>query len=79
MSGQSNFPWLYGKITNRVGNTATEGGIDIAEQVGIPITALGAGTVQGAGPCTLASGGSCGGDVVTVRTNIPGLGEADYY
>ena len=77
--GQKNFPWLYGRITQRKGQAADEGGIDIALRAGTTITALGDGTLVGAGPCTFHGGGSCGGDVVTVRTKVPGLGEADVY
>lgn len=72
--------WLdFSKITNRVGQTSDEGGIDVTVPAGTPITALADGKLVGRGPCTFAGGGSCGGNVVTEQTNVPGLGLSDLY
>jgi len=69
----SPFPWLdFNKITQRKGQAPDEGGIDISEKAGTPITALTNGQVVGAG-------NYWGGGVVTVRSNVPGLGLADIY
>jgi hypothetical protein len=71
MAGQ--FPWLdFSKITWRKGQAADEGGIDISEPTGQPITALSDGDIVGAG-------NYWGHGVVTVRTTVPGLGQADLY
>lgn len=67
------FPWLdFSKITWRKGDAPDEGGIDISEPSGQPITALSDGDIVGAG-------NYWGHGVVTVRTTVPGLGKADLY
>ncbi len=67
------FPWLdFSRITWRKGQAPDEGGIDISEPTGQPITALSDGELVGAGTYW-------GHDVATVRTTVPGLGRADLY
>ncbi len=79
--------WINNNVTNRICPQSPclqgdpEGGIDKYVKPGTPITALVPGTIVGMGPCVKKGGGSCGGYVITTRTNqIPGLpGSNDLY
>ena len=81
--------WYDGQVTQSCSNGyycdgsvegGKEGGVDISATPGTPVTSVISGTVVGAGPCTLAGGGSCGGYVATVRGHVGFFGsENDVY